>query len=175
VPPVPFARPSAAFAVGHDPDPIASMRGADMSSTHHQRPAGVTSGLQVSENPVSAVSSEARDVLNENPLGSQLSHQPRELAPESASLAVDACSEPSGTDILAGEPSCDEIHGLELGVGDGSDVVKASDIWPVSSEHTQAEGVRLDLPSALHAGPLEAEIHASNPGKQASEPHGVIA
>jgi hypothetical protein len=54
-----------------------------MSSTHHERPAGVARLFQTTEDDVSAASSEARDVLSEYPVGSQLLHHPQELEPQS--------------------------------------------------------------------------------------------
>jgi hypothetical protein len=69
--------PSLASGVGQssdDPDPISPVGSADVTSTHHERPAGVASLLQPAKDDVSASTAESRDVLNENPIGSHLLH-----------------------------------------------------------------------------------------------------
>jgi len=54
-----------------------------MSSTHHERPAGVACRLQVGEHPVSASSSKARYILSEDPRRSELGDDSGELKEES--------------------------------------------------------------------------------------------
>src|SRR6266542_1265034 len=62
--PRPPRSPSAVRGVGsNNPCSVPSVRRAGVPSTHHERPAGVAERFQRSENPVSASSSDARDVL----------------------------------------------------------------------------------------------------------------
>jgi hypothetical protein len=145
-------------ASGDDPDAVASVGGADMASTHHERPAGVSRRFQVTEHPVRAVSSEPKDVLNEYPTGSQLAHDPVHFSPQPAAVACfDALLLPRDRHVLAGESSGDEIDGAEVGGGGEAHVTPSVDVGPVPLEDVDAVGVTLDLPDDAHAGPFEAE------------------
>jgi hypothetical protein len=96
--------------VGQDPHALPAVGSADVVSTHHERPAGVTCRFQVAEHPVSASIAESRYVLSENPTGSELANETMELAPEPASLSVDPGSLSGAGDVLAGEASGDAIN-----------------------------------------------------------------
>jgi len=52
--------PGVTPAMGRDPRSVSLVRGADMLSTHHERPAGVAFVFQVPDDPVSSSSAESR-------------------------------------------------------------------------------------------------------------------
>jgi hypothetical protein len=163
-----------ATGVGDDPDPVPAVGSASVTSTHHERPSGVACLVQIVKDPVSALSSEARHVLNEAPSGSHTSHQPGELRPESGPISVKPSAQSRDGDVLAGESSGDEVDSavvLELARGDGADISKPRDIWKVALEHRQAELRALDLPGALESCALEAEVDAADPREEATESH----
>jgi hypothetical protein len=174
-PPTPFARPSLAFGVNQspdDPDAVASVGGADMASTHHERPAGVARRFQVTEHPVSAVSSEPRDVLNEYPTGSQLAHDPVHFSPQPAAVACfDALLLPRDRHVLAREASGDEIDGPEItGIGEAH-VTPSVDVGPVPLKDVDAVGVALDLPDDAHPSPFEAEPEPPDSREEFTDRH----
>jgi hypothetical protein len=45
-------------------------------------------------------------------------------------------------------------------------VAPAGDAWPVLRQHAAGIGVNLDLPPALHAGTLQAQVEAADPGEE---------
>jgi hypothetical protein len=99
--------------VGHDPDSLPSVRGANVVSTHHERPSGVACFFQVLQDEVTASSSESTDVFNKNPTGSELSDESGVLEPESAAGAfLDARTFAGDGDVLARsrEASDDNVH-----------------------------------------------------------------
>jgi hypothetical protein len=102
-----------------------------------------------------------------------------ELAPEAASLTVEAdkssfvgCA--GVTDVLAGESAADEVNGFEFVSCDLSDVAITFYLRPVFREHLLAERINLDLPAALHASALQAEIHAADACEQRAEGQELI-
>jgi hypothetical protein len=45
-------------------------------------------------------------------------------------------------------------------------VAPASDVWPVLRQHAAGIGVDLDLPPALHASTLKAQVETANSGEE---------
>ena len=62
-----------------DEHPVPAVGSSDVSSTHHERRAGVPAFLQRSEHFIRAPSAESRDVLKQYPTGSHLRHDPQKL------------------------------------------------------------------------------------------------
>jgi hypothetical protein len=58
-----FRPPDGRFGVGHDPHTLSPVRCPDVASTHHERPAGVASRLQLGREPVIASTSQSRDIF----------------------------------------------------------------------------------------------------------------
>lgn len=159
-----------AVAVGHDPDAVPLVWGADMTSTHHERPAGVARLLQVIEDSVCASSSESRYVLSKDPTWSELADDVDELAPEAGALAVEARALPRARDVLAGEAAGDEI---DMGqVGGHTDVEVLEGSGEVYGADVVAELIDLHLPADVEAGALKAEGHASDSGEQIARSQG---
>lgn len=63
-----------------------------MDSTHHERPDGVARLFQRIVYAVVSASSQARDILKENPTGSHFAHQPQGVEEQSGALAIDAAA-----------------------------------------------------------------------------------
>ena len=72
-------------------------------------------------------------------------------------------------DGLAREPSDDDIDRLGVCGWPGADVVVPSDVGPVTLEDCAGEGVKLDLPAALEASELAAEVKSADAGEEAAE------
>jgi hypothetical protein len=170
--------PSADAGVGQspdDPDAVASVRGADVSSTHHERPAGVARRLQVAEDDICAATAQSRHVLDEHPAWAELADNAGELPPESAAVSgVDARAFAGDRDVLAGESAGDEVNGLEGAGACESHVPAAGDVGPVSGDDVFTVGLPLDLPAHREAGALEAEAHAADARKEVAACHGAI-
>jgi hypothetical protein len=142
-----------------------------MTSTHHERPAGVARRCQAIEHRVCASSAESRDVLSEYPSGSQLLHDPQELEPQSRSLAVEARAFPCDRDVLAGEAARDEVDWLEVVLADLANVSVAWHVGPMSGQNASCEVVDLALPPDFKACPFQPKINPPNSCEQASCRH----
>jgi len=92
-----------------DEHPLASVRGADVVSTHHERPAGVAFRFQSTAHDIRAASTERRHVLSNDPTGSHFAHEPQVLEPQSAAGAVEAGAFPCDADVLAGKATDDGV------------------------------------------------------------------
>lgn len=100
--------------------------GPDVSSTNHERPAGVADCLQRSEDGVSAPSSEIRAVFKSEPTRAAFSdeadgfeEEPRPLAFNAFALCI------SAADVLAGRASDDNVR-EKSEVGNKSPCVKGT-------------------------------------------------
>lgn len=151
--------------MGHDENPLSPVRRANVVSTHHERPAGVSLRLQVFKHPVSAESAEARDVLSDHPAGSHFSHQPEELGPE-PSLVFMPSPAPGTGDGLAGESSDQSVSCREVTHGHSANVSESWKSGPMSLKDGAAVGVDLDLGDALPSGPFEAEVEPADAGEE---------
>ena len=85
-----------------------------MFSTHHERPAGVPESFQLSEYPVSASSSQRRDVLKQQPRHglpavAQLLQDSHDLEEEAAAGSVESDAFAGDADVLAGEAAGEQI------------------------------------------------------------------
>ncbi len=156
--------------MGHEEDPLATVRRSNIVSTHHERPYGVTARLQVLYDPVSAESAEARDVLSNHPSGSHLAHQPVELRPEPPLVLV-SLPAPGAGDGLAGESSDQSVSWREVTHGHSSDVSESWNARPVSFEDSSAVVVKLHLGDASPSGAFEAEVDAADAGEKRDESH----
>ena len=151
------------------------MRRAEVTSVHHERPAGVARRFQAAEDDVGSPSAEMSDVLSEYPTGSQLAHEPQHLPPQSAALAVHALLGSCAADVLAGEAAGQDADGREVGAVDEADVAVLRDARPVPAQDAAALGIRLDLPGAPEPGPLQAKVEPADAAEQRAEVHFIVA
>lgn len=160
------------FAVGvaNNPDALTEMVGPGMDSTHHERPAGVACRFQVKENLVSPENSEAMDVLNDDPSGSDSSNNPGVLSPESAASAREPFRFRTRgmTDVLAGEPSANKVccWGCQR-----ADIRVARDSWPVLCEDGSAVGVDFAELDGSHSRSLKPKAEAPDAAEEVEDIH----
>lgn len=95
-------------------------------------------------------------------------HKAEHLRPEVAVICR-ASSLPGITERLTGEPSADKVNWLKVVFSDIVNISVSLNVRPMFGEHLLTEGIALHLPSALHSGPLQAEIEAAYPGKERAE------
>lgn len=104
------------------------MAGADISSTHHARFAGVAERLQRIKQPVRTASSEVSAVLKSEPARAALSDQADGFAVEARPRAVDPFAPGVGAaDILARRAARDEVW-QETEVGNKSPCRESADV-----------------------------------------------
>lgn len=93
-----------------DPAPGALVVGSNVSSTNHERPAGVAECFQRSEDGVSSPSSEIRAVFKSEPTRAAFSDEADRIEVEAAALAFDAFALGVGAaDVLARRASDDGV------------------------------------------------------------------
>ncbi len=159
--------------VGHsdDKDARAFMRGTDVTSTHHERPAGVAERFQVTEDGICAATAQSRHVFDEHPPWAEFTEDPGKLAPESAPLPAEPDAFARCGDVLAGEAAGDEIDALK-GLSPGKSYVAPTvDVRPMSGEDGLTVGLPLDLPAHGKARALEPERHAPNAREEVAACH----
>lgn len=166
----PLDRESASTGVGHDEDPVPKVRGTKRGSRYARPLRIVPEGGQVSENVVHAGPSnkETWYVFHEDDAGSKYAKDSGELGPEPPLVGLALPFSRDGN-WLAGETPGNKVDWLELGASDIADVSVARDVGPPLGEGGGAERVDLDLPAALPARPLEAEVDPADPGEKGPE------
>ena len=125
---------------------------------------------------VSAIvdSEQPRDVFNDHPLRPELPDDAHPFPEEAAALSGEAGASPVAAgvahdaDVLAGEAEGDAIDGPEVPGADVAHVAKLASSGKSVSEGSPIFKVQFDLPDALPAGALEAEIESADAGKEAS-------
>lgn len=111
---------------------------------------------------------EARNVLDKDP--SRLSYRDHtgELEEEARSLAPESRAAARDREVLAGEPSADEVDLLEFPSRDVLDVREPRRAWPVPCEDAPSVLIDFYLPFYLDSCSLESEIHSSPTGEERS-------
>jgi hypothetical protein len=99
--------------VGNDPYPFPSVWSSDATSAEHSPSRIEPQRGQVSENSSKPESNEVCRVFHEDVARSYLANDSGHLHPQSASLAVDACPESCGANVLTGKSACDDV-GMSL-------------------------------------------------------------
>jgi len=120
--------------------------------------------------PSSVRRQKSRDVLDENPSGSNLINDTHELVEESAPLASQPSTASSHAEVLAGESSSDKVNSFNVTSERGHIVIKNS-IGPVPAKDGLSSRVDLALPAHLHPGPLEAEVKAADAREEGTDFH----
>jgi hypothetical protein len=101
-------RASHAIGVGHNPDSISSVPGIDGRSRNNKRPRGVAERFQVRKHIVEFHSDDSRNVLANDPSGSDFCNNAAHLRPE-MTVIFRASSLPGVTEGLAREPSANKV------------------------------------------------------------------
>jgi hypothetical protein len=157
---------SLATGVGHNPDPVPLVRGANGRSRNAVPLRVIPDRGQASEYAVESSSKESWDVLHDDVSGSKLANDSEHLEPKTRPFAVESSPEAESADVLAGEAAGDDVNGRDcLGV-DVPDVWHAKHVRPVLLKNSEGVRVELALPQAAHTRPLEAEIEAADARKE---------
>jgi hypothetical protein len=161
----------------NDPHPMPSMGRADVLSTDHERPTGVAASFQCSEHPVSAESSEARHVFNDEKNGSQSPDEPEHLPPGKPAARPLAKSRAfaRNADVGTHKAADDRVNataGTSNSINcDRSDITPPRKIGPVLRQDGRAVGVKLHLAGAAPARAFEAEIVQTDAAVETEEGH----
>lgn len=90
------------------------------------------------------------------------------LGPEAASCATESGPFPCEADVLTGEPSTEEVNGLDGCPIHGSDVAVSSNGRPMLGKDSLTVWINFDLPSDGHSGSFKAKIKSSYTRKETS-------
>jgi hypothetical protein len=101
------------------------------------------------------------DVFNEDGPGAKSVNDSHELEEESAAISCEPGPLAGDTEVLAGEPSAEEVD-VACVVIDGADVVVDGNAGEASSENCPAVLIDLCEEPVLEPGPLEADVHAAD-------------
>jgi hypothetical protein len=76
---------------------------------------------------------------------------------------------PGDADVLTGESAGKYIDRFNVGSAQFSHVVVARDVGPVALEDATSVSAGFTVPEHSHAGSLEAELPAADPGEEATD------
>ena len=165
------AIPKLALGVGHNPDPIPPVRGANGAC-------GYTMPLRIvperSERPeylIQSARTKGGDIFDEDVSRLERVDRFGVLKPESAAFSAKSGAFPGEADVLAGEAAAQEINrfnGLPI---NGSDVSVSLHCRPVFGEHSLTVGVDFNLPRDIKTGSFKAKVKPSYACKKAPDSH----
>jgi hypothetical protein len=96
--------------VGHKPEPVALVWGANLGSSQHCPPAVIPERGQVTLHSSESASNEGWAVFHEAVAGSNLANDPRHVGPHSAAGSVNAGSFSGDADVLAREAARNHVN-----------------------------------------------------------------
>jgi len=159
-----------AVGVANNPDTISAVRCTNGTSWNNVPFRVIPEREKVAEYGIHPSRKQRCDVLHNDVSRSKLANDPRELVPKTGPFTGKTGSFSSNADVLAGEPSADDIDAVVVSCRwEGSHVVVPSHIGPMFLQHSSCIVVNLHLPSALHPGSLKPEREATNPCEQFTE------
>jgi hypothetical protein len=166
-------RPIAAnfVSVGNDPEALSGMWRANRGSRYAMPLRIVPEGGQVSENSVHPSTKQLCDVFHENVVGSNLANEARVFSPKTGSLPVKTARRASPREILAREPTADDIDGNSVSAKSvgckGSDILVPFDVRPVLREDAPAKWINLALRHGFEpARSFQAKLESAYSRKQ---------
>ena len=164
----PGLSPSCARGVGHEEEPLAEVRGADVGGGDDAAVHAIPGGEEVGDNSVQPRSNEPRNVLDDDEPRPKLFDDPRELTPEAGARAVDSFVAVSGDgDVLAGEPAANKVNCSELSASDSRDIFEPLRLRPSFRKHAPTERVDLDLPrDRAEARALQPKVQPADPAEE---------
>jgi hypothetical protein len=95
--------------VGHEPDPVSTVRGANGRSRYAIPFRVIPARGQVSENSPESSSKESWDVLHDDVSGSKFANESSVLGPKTRACPVDPCSLACVGEVLAGEAAAEDV------------------------------------------------------------------
>ena len=145
-----------------------------MDSTHHQRPAGVARSLQVTQDPVRAAASQARDVLSHHPMRSKLGDEARHVGPQARARAFNPSTTAGKAAVLAGEAAAHQPGprhpvGVQPGGMESADIGVGWDAGPVPGEYLARKAVGLAEGNRLQPGPVQIEAETADAAEQVED------
>lgn len=160
-------RASVVTGVGHEEEPLATMRRADVGGGDDATLHAIPGGVEVGNNSVQPARNECRNVLDDDRAGSQFFDDAEVLAPEAGARAVEAGVSPGNADVLAWESTTNHLHGSQVVRADVAHVRVTLRVGPVHREDAATPRVQLDLPrDRAEPGPLKAKLEASDPREE---------
>jgi len=169
--------PSAASAVGHDPDAVSSVGCSNVAGTNNDRPDFVARSLKLVAHPVKPVRLERSDserVLCQDPAGANLPHKAEEFGPEPPLVSRSSPS-PCHRGGLAGDSAGHKVdcsaRRFNRIAAQRSHIRPPGQTRPVLLEPEAAGWVDLALAHRFHAGPLEAEFQATDAREEGEDAH----
>ena len=153
-----------ALGVGHDPDPVPDMRGANVGSSQQMPPAHIPDRVQVTEDSSEEVPAicgkQPWDIFDEAPRRSQSRDNAIHFGPEPSGIGS-AFASAGKRYGLTGEAPANEIDIPLLAIPPkGSHVTPTSNSRPVLGKDSDAVGVIFNLPLASHSRSFESKIDA---------------
>jgi hypothetical protein len=177
---------SDALGVGNNPDAVASVRCAKVGSWYAVPFRIIPERGQGSENVCKPSTKQSCDVFQDNVSGFQFANKTGDLVEKPAPLACEASALSCKADVLAGEPSGDDINGNSIGsepfAGKGANIVINRNLRPPLGK--DFAGVRLTLAErggGEAAGALKAQRETAQARKQIQDaqlfhlPHSLLA
>jgi hypothetical protein len=161
--------PSDAFGVGHEPDPVTEVRGANGRRWNAVPLRVIPERGQVPENSAKPPSKEICDVLHEDVAGSKLANQAGVLAPKTRPLAFDPRSSAGDAEVLAGEAAAEHIDGFDICASELSHVGVARHAGPMPLKDAAGVGVGFAVPRDSHACPFEAELPSADAAEKPAD------
>jgi hypothetical protein len=160
-----------ALGVGHNPDAIASVRGAKGGSWYAMPFRIIPDRGQVSENAVQPSTKQSCDVLHDDISGLKLANKTGKLRPEPTSLAINASTFSGKADVLTREAADDALNGKAIGskqsCGEGSHVIVNRHSWPVFRENFLRFHILLAERDGFEsAGAFKPQVEAANACEQ---------
>lgn len=155
---------SRVVGVGHNPEPVTSVRGANGCS-RYAVPFRVVPALgQVPENSSEPQGKVPWHVLQEHEAGSNVANDSEDFGPKMTLVRLSE-SRAGEAEGLAWVPACEEVERPELRPVEVAYVADAWGAWPVAFEDAGGVLVDLDLPDASHTGSFQSKIDSPHSGE----------
>jgi len=141
--------------------------GINTASWNNKRPCGVTDPLQVRKHLVEFHSDDSRNILANDPSGSDGFNNPQHFRPE-VTVIIFAFLLPGDTERLTRESSANKVNWFKV-VSTFSDVSVFGDIGPMFREDFSTIFVNFHLPFACHPSPFKSEIKTTDACEKGTE------
>ena len=151
-----------ASGVGHNPDAISNVRGANGGSGYTVPLRVIPERSDFPEHLIQSARAKGADVFDDDPRRPAFFDEPAVLAPEAGSLPAKSGALACGADVLAGEASANNVNWPDIPSVEVAHVIEDGNARPVLAEDGSA--VRLDLAEGdgSHPGSLKAEGEAAD-------------
>jgi hypothetical protein len=156
--------------VAHNPDSFAAVVGSESVSRKYKRPAGVALSFQISEYSVEVKRDDSRNILANNPSGSDFLNNSQHFRPEITVILI-ASLLPGNAEWLARESPDHNVNCWGFCRVELSDVTMFLRFGEPEFQYFLAVFVDFHLPFDFKAGHHPAEITDAGPAEKAPKPH----